>query len=59
LSLFSDGYDRVLKNTKNLEETKKLSGELFKPRSKEFLEAFDETILEGSPQNLVNPGNKG
>jgi len=43
---------------KILEETKKLSEELFKPRSKEFQEALDESIFEGSPQNLVDPDDK-
>jgi len=43
---------------KILEETKKLSEELFKPRSKEFQEALDEATFEGSPQNLVDPDDK-
>ena len=43
---------------KILEETKTLSEELFKPRSKELQEALDEATFEGSPQNLVDPDDK-
>jgi len=43
---------------KILEETKKLSEELFNPRSKELQEALDEVTFEGSPQNLVDPDDR-
>jgi len=43
---------------KIMEETKKLSEELFKPRTKVLQEALDEATFEGSPQNLVDPDDK-